>query len=526
MASEGKIADHEGMLPIPESVDVSNRTDVNQLRPGAVGLVGVLFLTVTGSAPISAMLFNTPIGVGFGNGIGAPAAFLFAMIVLVVFSVGYVAMSRKITTAGGFYAYISHGLGRELGMASGFAMVAAYSVFEVSLVGGFAYFAQLKAQRYGIHIGWYWWGFGMIALISVLAYFDVHISARILGITLLCEVLTLLVFDIFIFSKAGHNVSAAAINPVNAFKSLPAGNFHGTAIAGGAAGIGIFFAFWSWVGFEMAPNYGEESREPKKNVPRALYISVIGLGLFYAVTSWAGISGYHSINEAASVAQNNSADFYFIPARHYAGDFLKGCLSWFIITGSFACGMAFHNTTARYMFALGRERVLPPVLGRTHIKHRSPHIASCVQSGIAALILLAFVLFAPVDHKLGGADSVGYLQVYGLMAVMGVVAILFIQALCSLAIFNYFRTHHKEDHHWWKTITAPILATISQAIVLYLAIHNLSFLGAGYSYAKWLVWGDVLIGLCGLGYAFWLKSARRAKYETIGRMINQGIDQV
>ena len=104
MASKGGIVDHEGMLPIPESVDVAGRSDVNQLRPGAVGLTGVLFLTVTGSAPISAMLFNTPIAVGFGNGIGAPAAFLFATLVLVVFSVGYVAMSRKITTAGGFYA--------------------------------------------------------------------------------------------------------------------------------------------------------------------------------------------------------------------------------------------------------------------------------------------------------------------------------------------------------------------------------------------------------------------------------------
>src|SRR2546423_12209392 len=105
--------------------DVSTREDVHFLRKHAVGLMGVLFLTVTGSAPISAMLFNTPISVGFGNGIGTSAGFLVATIVLTVFSVGYVAMSRKVTTAGGFYSFISHGLGRELGMASGFAMVAA-----------------------------------------------------------------------------------------------------------------------------------------------------------------------------------------------------------------------------------------------------------------------------------------------------------------------------------------------------------------------------------------------------------------
>ena len=377
-----------------------------------------------------------------------------------------------------------------------------------------------------MNIEWYWFGFAMIALIAVLAYFDVHISARILGITLLCEIVTLLVFDVVIFTSASGNVSASAINPVNAFKGLPAGKFGGGALAAGAAGIGIFFAFWSWVGWEMAPNYGEESTNPKRNVPRALYISVIGLGIFYTLTSWAGISGYRSINAAASVAQNNSANFYFLPAQHYGGLLLKDCLSWFIITGSFACGMAFHNTTARYMYALGREGVMPRPLGRTHTRHRSPHVASTTQSVIAALILAAFALFAAVNAKLGAGDSVGYLQVYGLMAVMGVVSILAIQALVSLAIFNYFRTHHKADHHWWTTITAPLISFVSQAIVLYLAIKNLNFLGSGYSYAKWLCWGDLAIFVGGLGYAFYLKSNNRAKYETIGRMINQGLDQV
>ena len=92
-------------------------------------------------------------------------------------------------------------------------------------------------------------------------------------------------------------------------------------MAAGAAGIGIFFAFWSWVGLEMAPNYGEESTDPRRNVPRALYISVIGLGIFYTLTSWAAITGYQPLQRGRRhVAQNNSADFFFIPAQHYSGD--------------------------------------------------------------------------------------------------------------------------------------------------------------------------------------------------------------
>ncbi len=527
MSSEGggMHEHHEGMLPVVDSVDVSTREDVHKLHGGAVGLLGVLFLTVTGSAPISAMLFNTPLSAGYGNGIGTPAGFMVATIVLTIFSVGYVAMSRKVTAAGGFYSFISHGLGRELGMASGLAMVAAYSVFEVSLVGGFSYFATAKLAQYGYHVSWYWPGLFMIALISVLAYFDVHISARALGIALIGEIILLVIFDLVVFGHGGNNVQAGAINPLNAFKSLPAGHDGGTAIAAGAAGIGIFFAFWSWVGFEMAPNYAEESKNPKKIVPRAMYISVIGLGVFYTITSWAAISGYSSTEAAANVAQNNAAEFFFIPAKQYGNELLKDLLSYFIITGSFACGMAFHNTTARYMYSLGREGVLPRPLGRTHARHRSPHIASITQSVIAVLIVIAFVAFAHVTKGSTAANDVAYIQVYGLMAVMGVVSILAIQALVSIAILNYFRTHHADEHHWWTTTLAPIIGAIAQVYVLYLAIHNLDFLGAGsYPYARWLVWGDVVIFAGGLAFAFYLKSNDRAKYETIGRMINEGLD--
>src|SRR5436305_3806547 len=140
-----------------------------------------------------------------------------------------------------------------------------------------------------------------------------------------------------------------------------------------------------------------------------MYISVIGLGIFYTITSWAGVSGYHSIDSAAVVAQNDSANFFFLPAHHYAGYFLQDCLSWFIITGSFACGMAFHNTTARYMYSLGREGVLPRSLGRTHERHRSPHIASITQSVIAAIIVGLFVWRASVPAGSNAAAGVAYL---------------------------------------------------------------------------------------------------------------------
>jgi amino acid transporter len=514
----------EGAIPVVESVDVSKRDDVHRLHGGAVGLWGVLFLCVTGAAPISAMLFNTPLSVGWGNGLGTPAGFAFATIILTIFSVGYVAMARKVTAAGGFYSFISHGLNRELGMASGFAMVVAYSVFEASLCGGFAYFATAKLAQYGYDVHWAVAALFMVALISLLSYFDVNISAKILGVALISEVAVLLIFDLVIFSQGGANVQAGALNPLEAFTDLGAGSVGGTEFVAGAWAVGVFFAFWSWVGFEMAPNYGEESKDPKRIVPLAMYLSVVGLGIFYVVTSWAAISGYATTSAAALQAQTNAYGFFLDPAKQFGNELLRDAMSYLIITGAFACGMAFHNTTARYMYSLGRERILPAALGRTHPKHRSPHVASITQSVICALIVLAFWLFTDTAAASDPATSQAYTQLYGLAAFMGVVLILFIQALVSVAIWNYFRTHHPSEHRLWNHTIAPIISVVGQISVLGVAIWKIDFLGAGYTYAWYLVVIDVLVFVGAYLGALYLKQRDRAKYETIGRMVNEGVN--
>jgi amino acid transporter len=497
-----------------EDFDISGQGDVAKLKKGAVGLGGVLFLTVTGSAPITAMLLNTPIVVGSGEGIGTPAAFIVATIVLTIFSVGYVAMSRKKTTAGGFYSYISHGLGREIGFGAGFGTLVAYGVFEASLAGGFAYFANLKLASLGLNVGWAPLALGMVVVIGVLTYFDVSFSAKILAIGLITEVLILLLFDALLLAK-GH-IYWSALNPVNAFKSFPASG----KLAAGAIGVGLFFAFWSWVGFEMAPNYGEESRDPKRNVGRAMYVSVLGLGAFYTLTSWASLAGYPSVNSAIASAQGDPANFFFTPSTQYAGHWATSVMSYLIITGSFACGMAFHNTTARYAYSLGREGMLPPVLGKTHPKWQSPHVASIAASVLSLIIIGLFAIFVGTNDP----GSQAYGQLYGLMAVMGVIIILSVQALVSLAVLVYYLRHHKDEVHWWKTLLAPVLAFISQGYVVYLLFENLDFLGAGsYGYARLLGPIDAVVVVIGIALAFYYKRFKPGTFEKAGRLINEGL---
>jgi amino acid transporter len=192
-------------------------------------------------------------------------------------------------------------------------------------------------------------------------------------------------------------------------------------------------------------------------------------------------------------------------------------MSYLILTGAFACGMAFHNTAARYFYSLGRERIAPQALGRTHARWKSPHIASLTQSAIAAVIVALFAIFVGT----GDPTSQAYLQLYGLMAVMGVIIILAIQALVSLAILVYF--WRRGESHWLKTVACPIVAFVAQGVVLYYLFENIEFLGSGYGYAKWLGPIDAVVFLIGLGIAFYLKRNNPEKYDTIGRMVYEGV---
>lgn len=250
-----------------------------------------------------------------------------------------------------------------------------------------------------------------------------------------------------------------------------------------------------------------------------MYISVIGLGIFYILTSWAPFAGYATLKDVIAQAQGNAAQFYLGPAQQYIGLGVDQALSILIITGSFACGMAFHNTASRYFFSLGRERILPAALGRTHPRWKSPHIASITQSVIAAVIVIIFAIFAGVHNPTQQA----YVDLYGLMAIMGVIVILAVQALVSVAILRYFLQNHGSEVHWWSTIVAPIISFIGQAFVLYLLFTNIDFVSGGLGFARWLGPIDLVIIAAGIGLAFYLKSSQPEKYQTLGRLIHENL---
>ncbi|WP_328907420.1 APC family permease [Streptomyces sp. NBC_00234] len=476
--------------------------EVQRLKANSVGLVGVVFMAVATAAPITAMTGNLPIAVGFGNGTGAPAGYLFATVVLTVFSVGYVAMAKRITAAGAFYGYISHGLGRIAGLASGMLAVLAYIVFEASIVGIFAYFGRTTvADQLGIDIPWIVYAVAMLAVTGALAYFDINITAKALGIMLVSEIAVLFAVATAVLLAGGgpDGIPVEPLNPVNAF-------------TGTSAGLGLFFAFWSWVGFESTAMYGEESRDPKRVIPRATLISVIGVGLFYIYVSWMTIAG-NGLEGSVKVSSSASPlDLFFNPTESFIGPWAVDAFQWLLLTGSFACGMAFHQCAARYLYAIGREGFLHPALGRTHRSHGSPYIASYVQTGIATVLVCAFWL--------AGEDP--YIHLYTLLAILGTMAILIVQTLCSFAVIGYFRKNHPEDRHWFRTLTAPLLGGIGMIAVVVLLILNMETaagLAAESFFFELIPWIVGVVFLGGLGLGFYLKARQPERYEIIGRIV-------
>jgi amino acid transporter len=489
------------------------------LARDALGLPAVLFCIVTGAAPLAAMMFNVPVAVS-GGGYAVPAAFLVATIALTVFSTGYIEMSQRVTSTGGFYTFISRGLGNVLGLGSGILIALCYVIFAAAVTGVLGYFASTTFDDwFGISVPAYVYMFGALALMTGFAWFHIELTAKILGVALVAEVLALLALCIGIIVAGGgpDGYSAAPLNPANIFDNDAALKVFGAA----AAGVAIFGAFWSWVGFEMAPNYAEESREPHRIAKAATYGSVIGLGVFYIFVSYMFVTGW-GLNGSAQAVADQFAGTYasaFYPLTDkFVGGGLTTIVQLLIVTSSFACAMAFYNTGARYLFALAREGVLPRALGRTHAKRHGPVIAAMVVSAIVGLYMLGFTI-------MDSSTEAALLKLGTWTPLLGVLGILAVQGLCSVAIIRFFLTEARDGFHWFKTLVAPIVGTLAMAGACYLLISNRAVLsGAGDAlFIKAVPWVVLVVFAAGMVLGLVLRRRSRETYAKIGRFSREEI---
>jgi amino acid transporter len=368
--------------------------------------------------------------------------------------------------------------------------------------------------------GWLVYAFGGLILVAVLTYFDVELSARILGVALLLEAAVLLVFSLVVLFKGGANgVSYAPLSPTNALS--------GANIADAAPGVGIFFALWSWVGFECTANYAEEAKDPKRMVPRATYIAVVALGVLYTLTSWAGVVG-HGLDNASKDASTSSGTFFYDLATTFMNPLSKDIMAWLIITSTFACAMAFHTAATRYFYAMGREGIFNKNLGRTHPKWQSPDIGSLFQSAVAGVLIILFVVLwnaTPSMQKFASFENAPYLELYGWFAILGTFWVLLMMALSGIATIAVFaKPENRNGTHWMKWLVAPVISSIGLAVSLYLLWSNIAVLGGGnIPVVIALPWVSTVWFVIGLVLAYLIKKRNPQKYEVLGRMLHSGL---
>ena len=330
-----------------------------------------MFFVVAAASPLAVMAGVAPLAIARG-GIGTPGAYALTAVVLAVFAVGYTAMSRHITNAGAFYAYVTHGLGRELGLGAALLATYCYAALAVGLAALFAVFAHTTfADLLGIDVAWQAWFFVAVATAWFLGHRSIEVSARVLGVALCLETAILLVV-------------AGAVVVDGGASGLSAEPFAPSHIFGAEAAVMFAVAAGAFLGFEATAMLGEEARDPRRTVRQATFVAVGLLALTYAFVTWAAVMAFGT-EAAQSVARAEPIAYLFVVADQYAGGWAVDAMRVLVVTSSFAAFLAFHNAAARYMFALARAGALPARLATTHSRHHSPAGANLVQTIVAAV---------------------------------------------------------------------------------------------------------------------------------------------
>ncbi|MFQ8430519.1 APC family permease [Amaricoccus sp. W119] len=480
--------------------DVAHQTagQGGQLARNSIGTVHIVFFVVAAAAPLASVVGASPAAFAFGNGAGVPGVYVLAGLLYLLFSVGFTAMSRFAGSAGGFYTYISKGLGRPAGVAAAAVAILTYKAIQLAVYSLFGIFFSAALAKLGLDIPWWTAVLGLMVVVGLCGARNIAFSGKLLGICMLAEVAILALLDVGILLRGGgpEGISVTSFAPTTVF----------------APGLGaaLVFVIGSFMGFEATAIFSEEAENPKRTIPRATYAAVALIAGFYAFSTWS-ITQYYGASGAQAAAQAGLETFFFVAAADVLGPWSVTAMELLLMVSLFASALSFHNTINRYFFALGREGLLPRTLSVVHHRHGSPHVAGRVQGVIAALLLVAFVL--------SGLDP--YAVVFAWTSAVAVIGVLSVQILVSVAIIAYFR---RQPHGLgiWTRVVAPSVAVLGLGIGLGLVIRNLPLLAGSDSPVVWsFPWIVAATGAAGALFALFLRNRRPGLYAALGQAITE-----
>jgi amino acid transporter len=460
-----------------------------------LGVRSVLLFVMSAATPLTMVAGVVTTGYAVTGLISMPLAFAVIGVVLVVFSVGYVAMARHVVNAGAFYAYVGQGLGRPLGVGCAWVALIAYNALQVALYGLIGY-AGAPLLRQLAHVDVRWWviALGAWAIVALLGVLHVELSGKVLALLLAGEIVVILAYGLAdVANPAGGRIGFETLRPEHLF--------------GSGTGALLALAVLGFVGFESSVAFSEEARDPRRTVPTATYLSVALIAGLYTFASWAMTvaTGPDRIGQA-SVSENT--ELIFNLAKGHIGVWIYHVGHALLITSVLAALVSFHNIIARYLFALGRERVLPAALGHNSHRTGSPVVGSIIQSFIGLVVI--------VGYAVSGWHPLVRLFYWG--AASGGLGVLLLILITSVAVGVFF-ARNPFGENAWRRLIAPWLASAALAVVVSFVVRKFATL-LGVVEDSALRWGVPLVYLTavviGVLWGMVLRVTRPDVYPGIG----------
>jgi amino acid transporter len=352
-----------------------------RLGKGNLSLPDVVAQSVGYMGPVFSGTFFIPaiIGLGFagkGAGIATPFAILLTAIGMLGLAWIISRYAKRIHAAGALYDYVGEGFGKPVGLFAGWVYYGGAMMLTLAIGLAFGGFVSLTLLTvHDVHVNWIWFTLAFWIVTWAISVLGVQISTRAQLVLALVSVAIVFAWSVYVVLKGGS--SGFSMRPFNPGES----SFKGIT-------FGIVYAGLIFVGFESAANLAEETAEPRRNIPRAVFYSVMAAGVFYVVLAWALILAF-GLNVADLL--KSFPPLYVATANpDFGSNHFSELVQWLVVIDIAAVGLATATGTTRGLFALARDRHLPSPLAAVHPRYKTPYVAATAVA-VAAVVVAIIV---------------------------------------------------------------------------------------------------------------------------------------
>lgn len=421
-------------------------------------------------------------------GYSAPLVVLIAAVVMFILAQYIAGFAREFPSAGGLFTYVAQGAGPVPGFLAGWLAFAGYVSFgpgNVALIGATS---QDLLSRVGFDVPWIVPAVAFSATVFLLSYFGIGPSLKVGLITGAFEVVVVTCAAVTVIAHVG--MSGFSIRPLTVSPDL----------GPGALALGLAFSLTLFIGFDASVTLGEEAREPRKTVPWAVLTTVVVVGLYCFFGSYAAVLGF-GVDHGEELA-NDSLPWTTLGTR-YIADWYGTLLDVAGLTAILAVMIGSNNLAARVLYAMGRAKILPPALGRSHPKYQTPYLALVAAEVLYLAIAIPFGLIS------GPFVFFGYAWFLATLLIVAVYILVLVAAM-----FFFAATSHSRLGVAWHRVL-PILVAV--ALTLPIAGSVFPFPSSPYNY---LVFAAAAWLLLGLGIAAFLHKRRPREMSKASTLVS------